>query len=85
LKSGGLFSRLGRVASLLADPRAPKLPKLVLLFALVYAISPVDLIPEAVLPVVGWLDDILIGLAALRFLLKQDEVPPPPAPPGELP
>lgn len=70
--SAGFFSRFGRVAALIGDPRTPKLPKLAILAAVIYIISPVDLIPEAVLPVVGWLDDVLIGLAALRFLLKQD-------------
>jgi uncharacterized membrane protein YkvA (DUF1232 family) len=70
--SGGFFSRVGRVARLLADPRSPGLPKLALIAAIAYVISPIDLVPEAVLPVVGWLDDILIGLAALRWLLKQD-------------
>jgi uncharacterized membrane protein YkvA (DUF1232 family) len=86
--SAGLFSRLGRVATLLADSRVPRLPKLALVAALVYAVSPVDLVPEAVLPVVGWLDDLLIGLAALRWLLKQDDPPrevgpsPPAVPPG---
>jgi uncharacterized membrane protein YkvA (DUF1232 family) len=73
--SGGLFSRLGRVATLLGDPRTPRLPKLALVAAVIYAISPVDLVPEAVLPVVGWLDDLLIGLAAMRWLLKQDDRP----------
>jgi uncharacterized membrane protein YkvA (DUF1232 family) len=70
-----MFPRLRRVATLLADPATPKLPRLALIAALIYAISPVDLVPEAVLPVVGWLDDLLIGLAALRWLLKQDERP----------
>jgi len=73
--SDGFFSRVGRAARLLADPRTPKLPKLALIAAVAYVLSPIDLVPEAVLPVVGWLDDILVGLAALRWLLKQEGVP----------
>ena len=90
--SEGFFSRVGRAARLLADPATPRLPKLALIAAIAYVVSPIDLVPEAVLPVVGWLDDILVGLAALRWLLKQDGVPrpapevasgDPPAPPPE--
>jgi uncharacterized membrane protein YkvA (DUF1232 family) len=44
------------------DPAASLLGKLVALFAVVYAVMPLDLIPDV--PVVGWLDDIgVMGLA----------------------
>jgi uncharacterized membrane protein YkvA (DUF1232 family) len=38
--------------------------------ALVYDISPVDLIPD-ILPVVGWVDDIIISALAFTNLIKQ--------------
>ena len=45
------------------DPSASVLGKLVIFVALVYAIVPVDLIPDV--PVIGWLDDLgVMGLAS---------------------
>lgn len=41
------------------DPAAPWTAKLVAILALVYAISPVDLIPD-VIPFVGLLDDLVL-------------------------
>lgn len=44
------------------DPSASVLGKLVIFAALIYAIVPVDLVPDV--PVVGWLDDLgVMGLA----------------------
>ncbi len=45
------------------DPSASVLGKLVMVAAIIYAIVPVDLIPDV--PIVGWLDDIgVLGLAS---------------------
>ena len=45
------------------DPSASVLGKLVIFAALIYAVVPVDLIPDV--PVVGWLDDLgVMGLAS---------------------
>jgi uncharacterized membrane protein YkvA (DUF1232 family) len=53
---------------LLADRRVPLWPKAVLVGALVYVASPVDLLPD-VLPVLGQLDDLtLIVLVGRSFL-----------------
>lgn len=35
----------------------------ILILALLYIISPIDLIPD-VIPVVGWIDDVVVGLGA---------------------
>lgn len=44
------------------DPSAPLAGKLVLFLAVLYAVVPVDMIPDV--PVVGWLDDLgVMGLA----------------------
>lgn len=51
------------------DPRVPRKAKAALWFALVWAISPVDLIPEFV-PVIGPLDDILVVALALRYAVR---------------
>lgn len=40
--------------------------KLVAALALLYLISPIDLLPDWLFPIIGWLDDLgVIGLAAL--------------------
>ena len=45
------------------DPSASILGKLIIFAALVYAVVPVDLIPDV--PVIGWLDDLgVMGLAS---------------------
>jgi hypothetical protein len=36
---------------------------IILILALLYILSPIDLIPD-VIPVVGWADDLLFGLGA---------------------
>ena len=54
---------------LLLDPRIPVLPKAILVGALVFAVSPLNL-PNFI-PVIGALDDIGIVLFAGNFFLKQ--------------
>ena len=36
---------------------------LVLVLALLYIISPIDLVPDAI-PVIGWVDDAVVGIGA---------------------
>jgi uncharacterized membrane protein YkvA (DUF1232 family) len=62
-----LVKLLGR---LLADPRVPVRRKALLGFAIAYLASPVDLVPEALLPVVGQLDDLAVAVLAVHFLLR---------------
>lgn len=56
------------------DPAAPWSARLLAVVAAVYALSPIDLIPD-VIPVLGWLDDLL--LVPLGFWLVLRLMPPP--------
>lgn len=50
------------------DPRVPWLPKALALGVAAYALSPIDLIPD-VIPVVGYLDDLIIVPAGIALAL----------------
>ncbi len=61
---------LGR---LLRDARVPNAEKALFLAAIVYVISPLDLIPD-VFPFIGQVDDLyVVALTLLRLLNKTDE------------
>jgi uncharacterized membrane protein YkvA (DUF1232 family) len=55
------------VRSLLADSAVPRGPKIALGGLLVYLVSPLALVPD-ILPVVGALDDVIIGGLVLRWV-----------------
>lgn len=55
---------------LMRDPRVPTRPKVTVGGVLVYLVSPLDLIPEMVMPIVGQVDDILLVAYALDRLVK---------------
>jgi uncharacterized membrane protein YkvA (DUF1232 family) len=52
------------------DSRVPRRAKLVVAFAGLWVLSPVDLIPEF-LPVIGPLDDVIVVALALRYAACQ--------------
>jgi len=61
---------LGRLlARLVADPVLPRPVKLALAAALVYFASPIDLIPDFI-PLVGYLDDLLIAALVVDGVLN---------------
>jgi uncharacterized membrane protein YkvA (DUF1232 family) len=56
------------------DPRVPVVAKLVIVFVVAYALSPIDLIPDFI-PVLGYLDDMLflpMGIALAIKLMPRD-------------
>ncbi len=55
--------------NILADPRTPRVTKILLGSAVAYAITPVDLIPDFI-PVIGHLDDAIIVPALVYLALK---------------
>jgi len=72
--------RIGWIRGLIRyyrDPSQSVLGKLVMVLAVVYAIVPIDLIPDV--PFVGWLDDIgVMGLASAwlaRTVARYRELP----------
>jgi len=57
---------------LLGDPRVPRSSKRWLWFAVVWFLSPLDLIPEFI-PVVGPLDDAIVAALVLRHVLRRTD------------
>ncbi len=58
---------------LLSDPRVPVLPKLVIPAAILYVLSPIDLIPDLILGL-GQIDDVAIIFLSIRLFI--DLCPP---------
>lgn len=54
---------------LLRDPRVSRRRKLMVGAAGLYMASPIDLVPEVLLPVLGQLDDLVIMVFAVHYLL----------------
>ena len=51
------------------DVRTPILPKVIAVLTVVYALSPIDLIPDFI-PVLGYLDDLIILPAMVTLMIK---------------
>lgn len=79
-----MIDRLQRVIALLRNPAVPRLPKALVIAAIVYLLLPLDLVPDV--PVAGWLEDLLFLWFALGNLLNRADPPAPGsgavAPPG---
>ncbi|WP_440347914.1 YkvA family protein [Modestobacter versicolor] len=58
------------VRRLRRHPDVPRRARLALLVALLWVLSPIDLIPEF-LPVIGPLDDVVVVALALRYAARQ--------------
>ena len=55
---------------LFGDSRVPLHLKGILIFALIYTISPFDLIPDFLIPIIGQIDDIIVLILASKYFLK---------------
>jgi len=51
------------------NPAMPLAPKLVILFTIGYALSPIDLIPDFI-PVIGYLDDLILIPVLIKLALR---------------
>jgi len=66
---GGLIRQARLAWRLLNDGRVPGWVKLVPVAGLLYLISPIDLIPDLMLPGLGEVDDIVLLLLALKMFV----------------
>lgn len=55
---------------LIGDERVPRGSRLLLGFAAVWLVSPIDLLPESI-PVLGPLDDVVVAALVLRHLVRK--------------
>lgn len=78
-----MLSRLKTIIALLRNPKVSKLPKFLVVAAILYVLWPWDAVPDLA-PVVGWLDDILFLVGALSLLLGAAPRPTPPTSTGPI-
>ncbi|MEE4310490.1 MAG: DUF1232 domain-containing protein [candidate division KSB1 bacterium] len=55
---------------LVRDRRTPMRLKLILFGAVLYVVSPADLIPGFLIPVLGQIDDVVVLILATQYFLK---------------
>ncbi|EHN63788.1 YkvA family protein [Comamonas testosteroni] len=55
--------------AVLRDPRSPRTAKLFTVLAALYIVSPIDFVPDTI-PILGWLDDGLIGFVLLQLAFR---------------
>lgn len=67
------FKSAGKEALMLLwafrHPATPRFVKFGTILLLLYAISPIDLVPD--MPIMGWLDDAAILMLGIPFLIKR--------------
>jgi uncharacterized membrane protein YkvA (DUF1232 family) len=68
-----VLDRLKMALAFLSDPRVGKLPRFAVLAAVAYLISPVDLVPEMVVPVAGYIDDLIVVWMSFRWLFQRGD------------
>ena len=78
-----MLSRLKTIIALMRNPKVSKLPKFLVVGAIVYILMPFDAIPD-VAPVVGWLDDLMFLVGALGLLLGASPKAKPVTPQGHI-
>jgi uncharacterized membrane protein YkvA (DUF1232 family) len=66
---GGLLKQARLAWRLLRDGRVPGWAKLIPVAGVLYLLSPIDIIPEAILPLVGEVDDVVLLLLAMKLFI----------------
>ncbi len=78
-----MLSRLKTIIALMRNPKVSKLPKVLVVGAILYILMPFDAIPDMA-PVVGWLDDLMFLIGALGLLLGSAPKPKSATPVGPI-
>ena len=68
-RAGRLKRQVWAMFLALKDPRTPFLARVIIVCAVAYAVSPIDLIPDFI-PILGQLDDLLILPALIVLAIK---------------
>ncbi len=68
--AGILPNCIGTARRLLRHPAVPRRAKVAVALAVIWCLSPIDLVPE-LLPVIGPLDDVVVVALALRYAARQ--------------
>ena len=55
---------------LISDQRVPLFPKLIVLGAVAYVLSPFDIVPDFLIPFFGYLEDLVIFILSLYLLVR---------------
>lgn len=65
-----LIRRIKNIVDYLRDPSASKMKKILIIFGIIYLLSPIDLIPA---PVLGFsvIDDAVLWVAILSYLAEE--------------
>ena len=69
VKAEGLKKEITAIYYAYQDPGVTLLPRILIVFALGYSLSPIDLIPDFI-PVLGYLDDLIIIPALISLSIK---------------
>lgn len=75
-----MLSRFKTIVALMRNPKVAKLPKALVVGAIVYVLMPFDVVPD-VAPLLGWLDDAMFLVGALSLLFGSAPKAPTPAGP----
>jgi len=66
---GGVLKQARLAWRLLRDARVPGWAKMVPIAGILYLLSPIDLLPEALLPLLGEVDDVVVLLLAVKLFI----------------